>query len=85
LSPAGQRSAVFTGARAPAASGNTWTGLARFVSSLASNTWNARAAASVRTPTTGVNWTHHRLRWIEPYWKGPDMAAIIEHAYRLEA
>jgi len=31
------------------------------------------------------NWTDHRLRWIEPYWKGPDMAAIIEHAYRLKA
>ena len=31
------------------------------------------------------NWTDRRLRWIEPYWKGPDMAAIIEHAYRLKA
>ena len=30
-------------------------------------------------------WTDQRLRWIEPYWKGPDMAAIIEHAYRLKA
>jgi hypothetical protein len=29
-------------------------------------------------------WTDQRLRWIEPYWKGPDMAAIIEHAYRLK-
>ena len=25
-----------------------------------------------------------RLRWIEPYWKGPDMAATIERAYRLK-
>jgi len=30
-------------------------------------------------------WADQRLRWIEPYWKGPDMAAIIEHAYRLKA
>jgi SEC-C motif len=29
-------------------------------------------------------WTDQRLRWIEPHWKGPDMAAIIEHAYRLK-
>jgi hypothetical protein len=29
-------------------------------------------------------WTDLRLRWIEPYWKGPDMAAIIERAYRLK-
>jgi SEC-C motif len=29
-------------------------------------------------------WADQRLRWIEPYWKGPDMAAIIEHAYRLK-
>jgi len=32
-----------------------------------------------------VNWTDQRLRWIEPYWKGPDMAAVIEKAYRLRA
>jgi hypothetical protein len=30
------------------------------------------------------NWTDRRLRWIEPYWKGPDMAAIVERAYRLK-
>jgi hypothetical protein len=30
-------------------------------------------------------WTEQRLRWIEPYWKGPDMAAVIEKAYRLKA
>jgi hypothetical protein len=29
-------------------------------------------------------WTDQRLRWIEPHWKGPDMAGIIEHAYRLK-
>lgn len=28
-------------------------------------------------------WTDQRLRWIEPYWKGPDMAAIIEREYSL--
>jgi len=28
-------------------------------------------------------WTDQRLRWIEPYWKGPEMAAVIEKAYRL--
>lgn len=30
-------------------------------------------------------WTDQRLRWIEPYWKGPDMATVIEKAYRLRA
>jgi len=30
------------------------------------------------------NWTDRRLRWIEPYWKGPEMATIIERAYRLK-
>jgi hypothetical protein len=30
------------------------------------------------------NWTDQRLRWIEPYWKGPDMAAVIEKQYRLK-
>jgi hypothetical protein len=30
------------------------------------------------------SWTDQRLRWIEPYWKGPDVAAIIERAYRLK-
>jgi hypothetical protein len=29
------------------------------------------------------NWMDQRLRWIEPYWKGPDLAAVIEKAYRL--
>jgi hypothetical protein len=29
-------------------------------------------------------WVDLRLRWIAPYWKGPDMAGIIEHAYRLK-
>jgi hypothetical protein len=31
------------------------------------------------------NWEDQRLRWIEPYWKGPDLAAVIEKAYRLKA
>jgi hypothetical protein len=29
-------------------------------------------------------WSDQRLRWIEPHWKGPDMAAVIEQAYRLK-
>lgn len=29
-------------------------------------------------------WSDQRARWIAPYWKGPDMAAIIERAYRLK-
>lgn len=29
-------------------------------------------------------WTDQRPRWIAPYWKGPDMAAIIERTYRLK-
>jgi hypothetical protein len=29
-------------------------------------------------------WSDQRLRWIEPHWRGPDMAAIVEHAYRLK-
>lgn len=28
-------------------------------------------------------WSDQRLRWIEPYWKGPDMGMIIERDYRL--
>lgn len=31
-----------------------------------------------------ASWTDQRMRWIGPYWKGPDMAAIIERAYRLQ-
>ena len=30
------------------------------------------------------NWMDRRLRWIEPYWKGPDMAAIIERTFKLK-
>jgi hypothetical protein len=29
-------------------------------------------------------WTDQRMRWIKPHWKGPDMAAVIERAYRLK-
>lgn len=29
------------------------------------------------------SWTDQRVRWVEPYWKGPDMAATIERQYRL--
>jgi hypothetical protein len=28
-------------------------------------------------------WKDQRMRWIEPYWKGPDLAAIVERAYKL--
>ncbi len=30
-------------------------------------------------------WKDQRLRWIKPYWKGPDMAALVERAYRLRS
>lgn len=30
------------------------------------------------------DWEDQRLRWIEPYWKGPEMAALIEREYELE-
>jgi len=29
-------------------------------------------------------WDDQRLRWIEPYWKGPDMATIVEREYVLK-
>lgn len=29
------------------------------------------------------SWKDQRLRWIEPYWKGPDLGAVIERAYAL--
>jgi hypothetical protein len=29
-------------------------------------------------------WADHGVRWVQPYWKGPDMAAIIERTYRLK-
>ena len=31
-----------------------------------------------------LQWTDQRMRWIQPYWKGPDMATIIERAYKLK-
>jgi hypothetical protein len=31
-----------------------------------------------------ANWKDQRLRWIEPYWKGPDLAAVIERAYKMK-
>ncbi|MGC4121274.1 MAG: hypothetical protein QM765_43190 [Myxococcales bacterium] len=30
------------------------------------------------------SWTDQRLRWIEPYWKGPEMATVIEREYQLK-
>jgi hypothetical protein len=35
-----------------------------------------------RRPAAG--WKDQRMRWIEPYWKGPDIAAVIERAYKLK-
>jgi hypothetical protein len=29
-------------------------------------------------------WKDQRPRWIQPYWKGPDIAAVIERAYRMK-
>ena len=29
------------------------------------------------------NWSDQRLRWIEPYWKGPEIGKIIEQEYLL--
>ena len=31
-----------------------------------------------------ANWKVQRPSWIEPYWKGPDLATIIEREYRLK-
>jgi hypothetical protein len=33
-----------------------------------------------RAPT---GWKDQRMKWIEPYWKGPDLAAIVERTYKL--
>ena len=29
-------------------------------------------------------WKDQRMRWVEPYWKGPDIAAVIERTYKLK-
>jgi hypothetical protein len=29
-------------------------------------------------------WKDQRVRWIEPYWKGPDIAAVIERTYKMK-
>ena len=31
----------------------------------------------------GANWADQSLRWIEPYWRGPSLASIVEREYRL--
>jgi hypothetical protein len=30
------------------------------------------------------SWKDQRPRWIKPYWKGPDLATVIERAYRMK-
>lgn len=30
------------------------------------------------------SWHDQNLRWIEPYWKGPELATIIEREYRMK-
>jgi hypothetical protein len=31
-----------------------------------------------------AGWQDQRMRWIAPYWKGPDIAAVIERTYKLK-
>ncbi|MBI2393233.1 MAG: hypothetical protein HYV09_26850 [Deltaproteobacteria bacterium] len=31
-----------------------------------------------------ASWEDQRVRWIEPYWKGPDMATVVEREYVLK-
>ena len=31
-----------------------------------------------------ASWKDQCLRWIKPYWKGPDLAAIIERTYKMK-
>ncbi len=30
------------------------------------------------------NWHEQRARWIAPYWKGPDLASVIERTYKFK-
>jgi len=30
------------------------------------------------------SWMDQRLRWIEPYWKGPDAALVLEREYKMK-
>ena len=30
------------------------------------------------------SWKDQRMRWIAPYWRGPDIAAVIERTYKLK-
>ena len=47
-------------------------------------------AAVVRTLVRGhwrrpaAGWKDQRVRWIAPYWKGPENAVVVERPYRLE-
>lgn len=31
-----------------------------------------------------ASWKERHVRWIKPYWKGPDIAAVIERTYKLK-
>jgi hypothetical protein len=31
----------------------------------------------------GSNWKDQSLRWIEPYWRGPSLASVVEREYRV--
>ena len=31
-----------------------------------------------------AGWADQRMRWVQPYWKGPDLAAVIERTYKLK-
>ena len=31
-----------------------------------------------------ADWKDQCLRWMEPYWKGPELAAVIEREYQMK-
>ncbi len=41
-----------------------------------------RYLARGRWRKAAKNWKDQRLRWTTPHWKGPDLTAVIERAYR---
>ena len=38
----------------------------------------AEASCSVLMVVAAASWVDERIRWVQPYWKGSDPAAIIE-------